>query len=88
MLCNSTCPRGLNNCIPYSNSISDDGVTFICCGSSKPESRIVLGDHFRFCFKSETTDTIFDYDDYDIKEQIAVMADALAIHTRMEGGIK
>jgi hypothetical protein len=38
-----------------------------------------VSDEFRVCFKSETTDSIFDYDEIDMTDQIAVMANALAI---------
>jgi len=82
MLFDKFCPRKLVNCIPYSNIVSDDKSTFVCCGDSDKKSRSVEEDYVRFCFKSETSDTMFDYDEDDLKDQIAVMADALALSRR------
>lgn len=74
-------------CVPLSNSISEDGETFVCCGICKEDLRSVVEDDVRFCFKSETTNTMFDYDEFDLMDQIAVMADALVLSQRMKEGL-
>lgn len=80
MLCSEKCPRNFTNCKPLSNVISDeDNPTFVCVGLNDGTNRTVEQDIFRHCFKSETTDTMFDLDKYDLKSNIAVMADALLI---------
>lgn len=85
MLWSPDCPRSCKNCSPYSNIVSDDHATFVCCGDSDPSSRSVSSDNFRMCFRSDTTDSMFDYDETDIKDQIAVMADAIALAHRIGG---
>lgn len=80
MVCNESCPRTLTNCTPLSNIVSDDSpTTFVCVGSSNPESRSNPNDNFRHCFKSDTTDSMYDYDTYDLKSVIAVMSAALLL---------
>ena len=60
MVCNESCPRKLTNCTPLSNLVSDDSpITFVCIGSSTPESRSNPNDKFRHCFKSDTTDSMY-----------------------------
>jgi len=78
MLCNSNCPRGLT-CEPISNIISDCKTTFVCIGYHDDIININEGDIFRHCFKSATTDTMLDYDHYDLKSVMSVMAEALLI---------
>ena len=84
MLWVKTCPREQKNCFPYSNIVSDDNTTFICCGDSNETSRSIVEDKFRICFKNHMTDSMFDCDEADLKDQIAIMADALALSHRME----
>lgn len=84
MLSCQNCPRGLTNCQPLSNIVSDDKKTFVCCGLSDPDSRSRKADKFRNCFKSEDTDSMYDYDERDMKHQIAVMADGLAVEEMIE----
>lgn len=79
MLSCRNCPRGHTNCTPLSNIVSDDGSTFICCGISDEDSRTRRQDKFRNCFRSVDTDSMYDYDERDMKHQLAVMAGALAI---------
>ena len=79
MVCNESCPRKLTNCIPFSNIVSDNNETFVCVGTSDIESRSCPEDKFRHCFKSDTTDSMYDYDTYDLKSVIAVMSAALLL---------
>ena len=55
------------------------GTTFICCGCSAPYTRALPRDRFRLCFVSDTTDTMYDYDERDMKDTIGVMASAFAL---------
>lgn len=73
MLCKESCPRG-TNCKPISNIVSTE--TFVCIGYHGEEKEIAQ-DRFRHCFKSETTDSMYDYDEYDLKSVLTVMAEAL-----------
>ncbi len=77
MICKDTCPKG-TTCNPLSNVVADDESTFVCIGLHG-EEKIGNNDKFRHCFKSETTTSVFDYDEYDMKSVISVMADALLI---------
>lgn len=76
MLTSKKCFRKLK-CKPISNLSSDDN-DFVCIGY---HSDIKIGnkDIFRHCFKNIDTDSIFDYDIYDIKSVICVMSEALLI---------
>lgn len=78
------CPRKVGGCLPLTNVVSDDGSTFVCCGYSEGHTRIVKQDEYRFCCKSVITDTMCDYDELDLLDQIEVMAGALATHRRLE----
>ncbi len=69
-----------------SQSVADDGSTFVCCGIGGLASRSVVGDCFRHCFKTENTDTMFDYDELDLLDTIRVMSESLAIRKRIEEG--
>ena len=77
MLCKEECPRG-TKCIPISNVVADDESSFVCVGYHN-EKKEYPEDKFRHCFKSKDTDTMFDYDEYDLKSCLSVMADALLI---------
>lgn len=77
MICRDICPRK-TKCKPLSNVVADDDSTFVCIGLHN-EEKIDNNDKFRHCFKSETTDSTFDYDEYDLKSVISTMADALLI---------
>lgn len=79
MVCNESCPRNLTNCTPLSNIVSDNNETFVCVGTSEVSSRSNPQDKFRHCFKSDTTDSIYDYDEYDLKSVIATMSAALLL---------
>lgn len=77
MLCNKDCPRG-TACEPISNIVSKN--SFVCIGYHHEEKGgRILGDIFRHCFKNSLTDTMFDYDEYDIKSVLSVMSEALLI---------
>lgn len=79
MLCKETCPRG-KSCKPISNIVSDDGTSFVCIGYHGEIKSDYPQDKFRHCFKSDAnTDSIFDYDEYDLKSVISVMSEALLI---------
>lgn len=78
MLCSDQCPRG-TSCHPLSNVVADDGSSFVCVGLHGEEKPVAPEDRFRHCFRSETTDSVFDYDLYDLKSCISVMADALLL---------
>jgi len=82
MLYTGFCPRSLCNCEPRANIVADDGSSFICCGESNLESRTVVQDRFRVCFYNEDTDTMYDHDEIDLIDLIAVLSDALAFGLR------
>ena len=67
--------------MPLHNVISDDRVTFVCCGLHKEQDS--NNDPYRFCFKSETTDSMYDYDEIDLFDTIEVMSRALSTVKRM-----
>jgi hypothetical protein len=58
------CPRGLKNCEAISKITASNNTTFICTGYHD-EIKEGNNDIFRHCFKTETTDTMLDYDEYD-----------------------
>jgi len=61
-----------------SQVLSDDGATFVCCGlNERPD------DPFRHCFKSETTDTMYDHDRRDLIDIIHVLSGAMAAEERV-----
>ena len=79
MLCRDECPRGLR-CKPISNLVTESGDDFVCVGYHNEVKERFPQDRFRHCFKSKGgTDTMFDYDEYDLKSTIAVMSEALLI---------
>lgn len=84
MLSQKTCPRKLRNCEPWANVVSEAG-TFICCGDSDLESRSVKQDRFRLCFVSETTDTMYDHDENDMMDLVAVLSSAFALGCEFVG---
>lgn len=81
MICSKTCPRKLNDCEPVSNIIATIGkdLDFVCAGISKKETRSEQKDKFRHCFVNENTDSIYDYDEYDLKSIICVLSESLLI---------
>ena len=72
------CPRQLE-CQPLHRTQSDEGETFICCGLHGGDE-----DPYRFCFKSETTDSMYDYDEYDLLDTIEVVSRALSTAARIK----
>ena len=65
--------------MPISNVVADDDSSFVCIGYHN-EEKDYPQDKFRHCFKSAAdTDSMFDYDDYDLKSVISVMTEALLI---------
>ena len=79
MLCNEECPRN-TECKPISNVVTDKGDDFVCIGYHKAIKVNYHQDRFRHCFKSAGgTDTMFDYDEYDLKSVVSVMSEALLI---------
>lgn len=79
MLCRTECPKG-TKCRPLANVVADDESSFVCVGFHNEEKEKYQQDRFRHCFKSAAnTDSCFDYDEYDMKSVISVMADALLI---------
>jgi len=79
MICRENCPRG-TKCNPISNVVSDDESSFVCVGYHNEKKEKYPQDRFRHCFKSAAnTDSIFDYDEYDMKSVISVMSEALLI---------
>ena len=75
MLSTKSCLR-LSQCEPIANIASEN--TFVCIGMHR-EIKEGNTDEYRHCFKSETTDTIHDYDIYDIISVINVFSEALLI---------
>lgn len=74
----SHCPRN-TECQPLHNIASDDGTTFVCCGLHDEDKE----DRYRFCFKSETTDTKLDYDELDLLDTVEVAVRALTTGRRL-----
>lgn len=72
------CPRG-TKCKPLSNIIADDKTSFVCVGLHKTTKKEYYQDIYRHCFKNTETDSMFDYDDYDLKSVVFVMSEALLI---------
>ena len=79
MLCNSNCPRRLDNCSPISNIVSDDETSIVCIGYHDGRKTSDHQDIFRHCFKSHVTDSMFDYDYYDIKSVMSIFSEAILI---------
>jgi hypothetical protein len=80
MICNNICPRN-SDCNPLSNVIACDKSTFVCIGLHNEEK----DDKYRHCFKTETTDSCFDYDEYDLKSVISVMSEAIILNEIKNG---
>ncbi len=82
MLCRKECPKG-TTCKPVSNVVDDTGTTFVCIGYHDELKKEHTQDKFRHCFRSLETDSVFDYDLYDLKSVIAVMSEALLVEEVM-----
>ena len=79
MLCRCKCPRN-TSCEPLSNIVADDNSSFVCIGKHNNKDKKYDQDILRHCFKSAAdTDSMFDYDEYDLKSVISVMSEALLI---------
>lgn len=76
MLCSEVCPKN-TDCIPLSNVIAIDESSFVCVGLHGETKEEYSQDIYRHCFKSQATDSVFDYDAYDLKSVISVMSEAL-----------
>ena len=63
------------NCEPIANIIPEDESTFVCIGLH--DEKKDNNDIYRHCFKSETTDTMFDYDTYDLISVINIFSEAI-----------
>lgn len=75
------CPRGRDDCIPLHSIDSDPpSKTFICCGLPDDFQH---DDCFRNCFKSETTDTMYDYNELDMLDCVEVMTRAMTTQRRL-----
>ena len=75
-LCSEDCPRG-TTCKPVSNIVADDGSSFVCVGRHGQEKTEYPQDLFRHCFVSPDTDSMHDYDHYDLQSCITVFSAAL-----------
>ena len=75
MICCKKCPRE-TGCRPISNIVATNKKSFVCIGYHGTKKKY-NDDIFRHCFKSVDTDSMFDYDEYDIKSVLSVMAEAL-----------
>lgn len=78
------CKRNRKDCEPISNIVSDDGVSFICCGLNDFKSRKVPEDRFRVCWRNNYVDEISNWDERDIKDTITVLAQALSVDANMK----
>ena len=85
MICKENCPRG-TECKPISNVVADDNSSFVCVGYHNQIKNDYPQDRFRHCFKSADTDSMFDYDVYDLKSVISVMSEALLIDELTSNG--
>ena len=57
---------------------AEDKSSFVCIGYHNEDKPQYPDDKFRHCFKSAAgTDSMFDYDLYDIKSVVSVMSEAL-----------
>lgn len=73
MLCNKNCLRN-KDCKPISNIVSDN--SFVCVGLHNDTIKFKQ-DKFRHCFKTVDSDSMFDYDEYDLISVISVFSEAL-----------
>ena len=80
MLCKETCPRGHKTCQPLSNLVTEDGKDFVCVGKNDGSDRSVEQDIYRHCFVSSGgTDSMYDYDEYDMLSVVSCMSEALLL---------
>lgn len=73
------CPRGRSNCIALSNIVSDNGVSFFCCGENNGETRLRENDIYTLCFKNGDCDEESNNDKRDLHHNAAVIIQALAV---------
>lgn len=74
------CPKGLS-CMPLYNLLSDCKKSCICIGLHYEEKTgTEKEDEYRHCFYNETTDTMFDYSEYDLLSIISVINNGLLTH--------
>ena len=83
-----TCPRGLSDCRPLSQVVSDDGSSYICCGCSDPSTRSVQSDDVRHCWKNDAVDSMTDFDRRDVIDTISVLSGALSVIANTENSAK
>ena len=77
MKCINACPRK-TNCEPISNIVSK--TSFVCVGyHNEKKTGKIKEDKFRHCFKNSFSDSMFDYDEYDLKSVINVLSEALLV---------
>ena len=80
------CPRGLD-CQPLHRIQSDDEATFVCCGLHGAVDRVhgTIGedDPYRLCFKTDNTDTMYDYDEADLMDEVEVIVRGLSTARRL-----
>ena len=84
MLCKEYCPRGLD-CKPLSNLVADNNTSnFVCVGLHEDMKEDYPQDIYRHCFKSSAdTDSMFDYDEYDLLSVASVITEAILIHKHL-----
>ena len=81
MLCNEICPRVID-CKPLSNIVYES--SFVCVGLHNGDIKDEFSqDIYRHCFKSEDSDSMHDYDEYDLMSVINVMSEALLINKHL-----
>jgi len=74
------CPRERADCKSFSQLISLEHASFICCGENNGEGREVEQDKYRICVKSsESIDSIQNCDKRDLVHQASVIMRALAV---------
>jgi len=72
-----TCPRNLK-CKPLNCLLSDDQKSCVCLGKHDEEKTgKEINDVYRHCFYNETTDSMFDYDEYDLTSIMSVISTGL-----------
>lgn len=74
----SKCMRGLE-CQPLHAVVSDEADTFICCGLHGAGGH----DPYRMCFKSMTTDSMYDHDEFDLLDMSEVAIRSLSTAQRL-----
>lgn len=71
------CPRGID-CMPLNNLVSDCKISCICIGKHyEIKEGKESNDIYRHCFYNEKTDSMFDYDEYDLISIISVISNGL-----------